>query len=225
MHERTVRNAFREAVESYCNQLSATGRDPRELRLSITVITTGTLSRETVEWIHRAAHDHVRNLLPGARVDSLEFPVKAGVGEPGHRFGFRHSATPAREDHGREHGAAAVLTLCYDRDFVWPCRIGAAARWLALGRLPGQRPGPEALPLPEYAAWLPRGPLLLVRNHQGRLDFARSTQRPRYGIRVDGVDLPLGRSLVAAAAGEIEYRDPDSVTVLRYRVDWEGQHV
>lgn len=222
MHERVVRHAFREAVETYCNLLTASGRDSRGLRVRVSVTTVRTLSPDTVRWIHLAAQDHVRELLPGAAVQSIEFPVRPDLDEPGHRFGFR-SEHPHVDDPTEEHepGAIAVLTLRYDRTFVWPCRIGAAARWLAVGRLPG----PGQLPLPAWAAWLPRGPLLLVRNHRGRLDFGRSGQRPRYRIRVDGVDLQPGGPVGAARAGEIEYLDQDLATVLRYRVDWEGNHV
>ncbi|GAA2854773.1 hypothetical protein GCM10010443_16280 [Actinoplanes cyaneus] len=221
MHERIVRHAFREAVETYCNLLTASGRDSRGLRVRVTVTTVRTLSPETVRWIHLAAQDHVRNLLPGAEVQSIEFPVRAGLEAPGHRFGFRSTdSRPDEVTQEHEPGAVAVLTLRYDRSFVWPCRIGAAAHWLAAGRLPG----PGQLPLPSWAAWLPRGPLLLVRNHRGRLDFGRSGQRPRYRIRVDGADLRPGSPVGAAAAGEIQYHDQDQVTVLRYRVDWEGNH-
>ncbi|MFI1993647.1 hypothetical protein [Actinoplanes sp. NPDC020271] len=227
MSERAVRHAFREAVETYCNLLTASGRDSRGLRVRVTVTTVRTLSPETVRWIHLAAQDHVRNLLPGAEVQSIEFPVRPSLESPGHRFGFRSTgpgpcAASGVDDVTEEHeaGAVAVLTLRYDRSFVWPCRIGAAAGWLAVGR----QPGPGQLPLPSWAAWLPRGPLLLVRNHRGRLDFGRSGQRPRYRIRVDGVDLHPGGPVGAASAGEIHYHDQDQVTVLRYRVDWEGNH-
>ncbi|WP_436529279.1 hypothetical protein [Actinoplanes sp. HUAS TT8] len=223
MHERDVRHAFREAIETWCNLHNASGRDTRGLRVRIVVTTVRTLTPETVQWIHGTAQDHVRNLLPGADVQSIGFPVATGLPPPGHRFDVT-SGTPSAEDTqplAAEDFSVAVLTLRYDRTFVWPCRIGAAAHWLAVGRLPG----PGQLPLPAYAAWLPRGPLLLVRNHRGRLDFARSGQRPRYRIRVDGVDLHPGGPVGAGAAGEIEYHDRDAVTVLRYHVDWEGNHV
>lgn len=234
MNERAVRDGFRAAVVRYCNLANAAGLRTEGLTVSITVTTAEPLTVDTQKWIYDLARAHARQMLRDANEPVLSFPDTPGLPEPGFQFVFHPPALPVprvtRRDpeavaHPAPPGPVALLTLRYDADFVWPCRIGAAADWLAIGRWTG-RPaaGSAAMQLPTYATWLPRGRLLLVRNHHGRFAFGRSAHHPQYEIRVDGVPLPAGGSVVAHVEGSIEYARDRSSTRLTYRVDWEGRH-
>jgi hypothetical protein len=226
MNERAVRTAFRAAVERYCNLANAAGLRTQGLRVSVTVATTEMLTAPTVAWINRVANDHVFQMLPGASVGSISFPVGADVAEPGYQFAFQPPATmPLRAPEPEPPPPpepVAVLTLCYGTDFEWECRIGAAPSWLAVGRWTDQLVHPGVIQLPTYVTSLPRGGLLLVRNRSGHLCFGRSGQRPQYEIRVDGVAVRPGGSVSAHDEGRLEYHLDLSSTLLTYRVDWEG---
>jgi hypothetical protein len=230
MNERAVRAAFRTAVERYCNLANAAGLPTRGLRVGVTVTTARLLSAASVARINQIANDHVFQMLPGALVASIVFPVTAGLPEPGYRFDFSPpdsarltvpEPAPAPELPAEP---VAILTLRYGPDFTWRCRIGAARGWLALGRWTERPAGSGVIQLPTYATALPRGGLLLVRNRSGGFAFGRSPQRPQYELRVDGVTVPPGDAVpaLARAEGSLEYRHDVSSTLLAYRVDWEG---
>jgi hypothetical protein len=233
MNERAVREAFRTAVERYCNLANASGLTTRGLRVAVEVTTEEMLTANTVKWINQAANDHVFQMLPGAIVGSITFPVVPGLPDPGHHFVFRPRALPEQPVTKpiRQHVTpppppepVAVLTIRDSPDFDWRCRIGSTPGWLAVGRWTEPRLNPSVIQLPTYATSLPRGGLLLVRNRSGRFTFGRSTQRPQYEIRVDGVSVHPGGSVEAHSEGLIEYVHDHSSTLLTYRVEWEGHH-
>ncbi len=228
MNERTVRDAFREAVVRHCNAANAGGTWTPETVLGVTVTTVEALSAATQEWIYELTRDHARQMLAATRDPVLAFPEDGTLPPPGHRFTFRAESRGApRRPRGRPAppGPVALLTLRYDPGFVWPCRIGAAEDWLALGRWTDDAAERAvAMRLPAYATWLPRGPLLLVHNRDRRFAFGRSGFRPQYEIRVDGVPLRAGGSVPAHERGSIEYARDGSSTRLTYRVGWEGRH-
>lgn len=234
MNERAARDAFREAVVRYCNRANAAGLRLKGTTVRVTVVTAETLSRPAQEWMHGLATAHVKQMLRDAEDVVVAFPENPALPEPGYQFIFYPLALPAPRGAPRDtepvvssppSGPVALLTLRYDADFEWPCRIGAATGWLAVGRWTGMSvAGPAAMRLPTYATWLPRGGLLLVRNHSGRFAFGRSSHRPRYQILIDGASLRPGSSVMARDEGSIEYAADGSSTLLTYRVDWEGRH-
>lgn len=222
MNERVVRDAFGEAVVRYCNRVNAAGVRAGGT-LEVTVTTAVPLSTGTQEWIYHLTRAHARQMLRVPRDPVLSFPQVGGLPAPGYEFRFGQPAEPVPR---REPGPVALLTLRYDPDFVWPCRIGAATDWLALGRWSDRDAAQaSAMQLPTYATWLPRGPLLLVHNQHGRFTFGRSEDRPQYEIRIDGVALRPGGSAPAHPGGSIEYALDRSSTRLTYSVGWENCHV
>jgi hypothetical protein len=236
MDERRVRDAFRTAIVQYCNTVVASRRATEGLLISVMVTTVDALSIGTQEWIYDLARSHVRGMLR-AEEPVVSFPAMAGLPEPGYQFVFHPPALPRPRTAQPESastlplptpppsGLIVLLTLHYETNFVWPCRIGAAANWLAICRWTGRTPPAfAAMQLPTYANWLPRGRLLLVRNYRGQFTFGRAADRPHYEIRIDGVPVHPGRSVEARDVGSIEYAADGSSTVLSYRVDWEVRH-
>lgn len=233
MNERTVRDAFHTAIDRYCNRANVARSRSTALRVAVSVVSVETLTIETAHWIHELTGRYAKQMLGGASA-TVTFDVVPELPEPGYQFLFHPAALPSQRANvpPPERSAPppdkpiALLTLRYDADFVWPCRIGTADTWLALGRLTGRPPnGTSVMQLPAYATWLPRGRLLLVRNQNGRFAFGRSGNRPQYEIRVDNVALRPGVPVTADVEGRIEYRTDRSSTLLTYRVDWEGLHV
>lgn len=236
MDERAVRDAFRTAIVRYCSTATASGRRTEGLVVTITVTTVAPPSADTQEWIYNLARDHLTTVLRAAD-PVLAFPDDPATAAPGFQFVFHPPALPVQTGPAVPRppeqlpppvplGPVVMLTLRYDANFIWPCRIGAATDWLAIGRWTGRTPPPggPVMYLPTYATWLPRGSLLLVRNHRGRFAFGRSPDRPQYEIRIDGVPVRSGGSVAARHAGSIEFANGPTSTVLSYRVDWEGRH-
>ncbi|MBM2622036.1 hypothetical protein JIG36_41690 [Actinoplanes sp. LDG1-06] len=233
MDERVVRDAFHEAVVRYCNLANTAGLRAAGLAPHITVTTVGPLSAWSQDWIYTDGLAHLRGMLSAELKPRFSFAEDPGLPPPGFEFTFlpppvprpappRDDTPPRRPD---AYEPIAVLTLRYDDKNVWPCRVGAASNWLAVGRWGSRAPVRGALmQLPEYAIWVPRGPLLQVRNHHGQFAFRRSSHRPQYEIRVDDTPLPLSGAIEARARGSLVYASGPATTRLTYSVDWEGHH-
>jgi hypothetical protein len=233
MNERTIRDAFRTAIVKYCSRATASGRRTEGLVITITVTTAEPLSVPSQKWIYDLARDHTTGGLRAAE-PVLSFPDVPELPDPGFQFVFHPPAVPRQPPAPavetpppppEPSGPVALLTLRYDANFIWPCRIGAAEDWLAIGRWIGPAlPAYPMMMLPTYATWLPRGSLLLLRNHRGRFVFGRSYDRPHYEIRIDGFPMWPTGSVAARDSGSIEFTNTTdgSSTVLGYIVDWEG---
>lgn len=110
---------------------------------------------------------------------------------------------------GREPGSAppaaraVALTLAFG-DWRWRYLLPDADQWLPFGRGLGPATG-TTVRIPDFAAVVPRGRLLLIRHHAGTTRLHRCNERRDYLVRVDGRALPPGHSLPFAAAGRITY--------------------
>jgi hypothetical protein len=136
--------------------------------------------------------------------------------------------TPARirrPETGRPWGSEwppLRVDLAYAPDMRWTFELDGAESWIAVGR--GVTDGGDILPpirLPDFVVAVPRGRLLDIRYWHGEARWRRTNERSRYAIRVDKVQLRLGESCGATAAGQIEYIDPGGPrTLLTYSLTW-----